>query len=51
MFIVHFYDWNTEITRYVGAFDTAEAAMLWIKVQTKNDNDDIDYEIHPLEVP
>jgi hypothetical protein len=51
MFIVHLYDWNTEVTRYVGIFATTEAATLWIEAQVKNDNEDVDYEICPLVAP
>ena len=51
MFIVHVYDWDTEVTRYVGVFATAAAATNWINEQAKNDNEDIDYEICPLEAP
>ena len=51
MFIVHVYVWDTEVTRYVGLFVTTEAATLWIAAQAKNDNEDVDYEICPLEAP
>lgn len=51
MFIVHvhIYGWDTEVTRYVGLFVTSEAATLWIAAQAKNE--DVDYEICPLEAP
>jgi hypothetical protein len=49
MFIVRIHDWNTNQFSYVGAFVEAERASLWIESQRRNDNEDIDYEICPLE--
>ena len=50
-FIVAVHDWNTNEVKYAGPFDFVQAAMLWIDAQAKNDNEDIDYEICPLEAP
>jgi hypothetical protein len=51
MFIVRVHDWDTDEVNYVGLFVTSEAATLWIAAQAKNDNEDVDYEICPLEAP
>jgi hypothetical protein len=51
MFIVRVHDWNTDEITYVGVFTTRLAVTVWINEQAKNDNEDIDYEICPLETP
>lgn len=51
MFIVRIHDWDTDEIEYVGVFVTTEAATLWVEAQVKNDNEDVDYEICPLEAP
>jgi len=51
MFIVRVHDWDTDNVDYVGVFVTVAGATTWINEQAKNDNEDIDYEICPLEAP
>ncbi len=51
MFIVCVHDWDTDEIGYVGVFATIAAATVWINEQAKNDNEDIDYQICPLESP
>lgn len=51
MFIVRSHDWDTDEIVYVGTFATIDAAVLWVEAQAKNDNEDVDYEICPLEAP